>query len=45
MESNETGEITYDLYLRVPRQTPVENITAYLMQNKLVKTVSVLPTV
>ncbi|MBQ7173831.1 MAG: MgtC/SapB family protein [Clostridia bacterium] len=45
MESNETGEITYDLYLRVPRQTPVENITAFLMQNKLVKTVSVLPTV
>lgn len=43
MKSNDRNEITYDLYLRVPRQTTVEEIASYLMQNKLVKTVSVLP--
>jgi len=43
MEAKESGEITYDLILRVPRQVSVEEITAYLMGNKGVKTVSILP--
>lgn len=43
MEAKESGEITYDLILRVPRQMSVEEITAYLMENKAVKTVSILP--
>lgn len=43
MEAKENGEITYDLILRIPRQMSVEEITAYLMENKAVKTVSILP--
>ena len=43
MEAKENGEITYDLILRISRHSSVEDITAYLMENKLVKTVSVLP--
>ncbi len=43
MEAKENGEITYDLILRVPRQDSVEDITAYLMENETVKTVSILP--
>lgn len=43
MEAKENGEITYDLILRVPRNSTVETITTYLMENKFVKTVSVLP--
>ncbi len=43
MEAKESGEITYDLILRVPRQMSMEEITAYLMENKAVKTVSILP--
>ncbi len=43
MEAKENGEITYDLILRVPRQDSLEAITAYLMESKIVKTVSVLP--
>ncbi len=43
MEAKEDGEITYNLILRIPRQMSVEEITAYLMENKAVKTVSILP--
>ena len=43
MEAKENGEITYDLILQVPRQGSVEEITAYLMGNDAVKTVSILP--
>ena len=43
MEAKENGEITYDLILRISRHSSAEDITAYLMESNLVKTVSVLP--
>lgn len=43
MEAKENGEITYDLILRVPRSGSIEDVTAYLMGNEIVKTVSILP--